>query len=164
MSRKQQAALVRQVIDRDALDACDASYAPQAPTVDPNFKIVSAYQNALVNWAHDCPDTDGYAIVERFNADIGLSDNIIETIQEWQAWACGIIDAIEKRDKAKDALDKMNQSAGRGTAGNHLGQTFLVIDRDDAQEVIDRIKSGPAIGGEGVELDDPNYVPFSRER
>lgn len=163
ISAKQQAAHIRQTVDRDALAARDASYASQAPrtTVDPDFKLVSAYRNALGNWAHDCPDVDGFAIVERFNADIGLSDNIVETIQEWQAWACEIMDAIEKHDEVQVALDKMSQSAGRGTAGNHLGQTFLVIDRDDAQEVIDRLKGGPAIGGEGIELDDPNYLPFS---
>lgn len=165
ISRKQQAALNRQIVDCDALDACDASYAPQAPRtiVDPDFKLVSAYRNALVNWAHDCPDLDSYAIVERFNADIGLSDNIVETVQEWQAWACEIMDAIEKRDKAQTALDKLSKSAGRGRPVNHLGQTFLVIDREDAQEVIDRLKGGPVIGGEGIELSDPNYVPFSDE-
>jgi hypothetical protein len=157
ISRKAQKTATRQIVEIGAMQAA------QAPIIarDPGFKVISAYRQALSDWSFTCTDVDHWAIMDRFNSDIGDSIDIAATIKEWQRWCSEIMDAIEARSKAQSALDKLNKSAGRGSMGHALQVEFMAGDLEDAQDIIARLKDGPEIdGGEGVEFDDPNYVPF----
>lgn len=158
---KRHANQTRRIVDKTALDACNASYAaPILKGADPDFKAISAFRNALVNVVYEIPDLAGLDIINRFNEDVFKSIDIRVTLNEWRAWFREIDDAVKARDEAKQALGNYDKD-GWGGPGFWLAVDVFAQDRDAAQAIIDRLKDGPVLdGGEGLTFDDPNYVPF----
>lgn len=158
---KRHANQMRQIVDKTALDACDASYAASVlKGVDPDFKAVTAFRAALVNVVYETPDLDALGIVDRFNSDVFKSIDLAGTLSEWRAWFREIDDAIKARDEAKQALGNYDKD-GWGGPGFWLAVEMFTGDRDEAQATIDRLKDGPEPnGGEGLTFDDCNYLPF----
>lgn len=161
MMNKRHANQTRQIVDKTALDACDASYAaPILKGADPDFKAVTAFRAALVNVVYEMPDLAGLDIINRFNEDVFKSIDIRATLNEWRVWFRALDDAVKARDEAKQALGNYDKD-GWGGPGYWLAVETFTGDRDEAQATIDRLKDGPEPdGSEGLTFDDPNYVPF----
>jgi hypothetical protein len=102
VNKKQHTNRIRQIVEADALDAIAASAASYVPRdmLDSDFKIISAYRTALVDWVYHQADLVGIDIVNRFNEEVFTSLDIAATIKGWQRWAAQIMNAIEAKDTA----------------------------------------------------------------
>lgn len=164
-SKKAQKRLICQVVDNDALKA-----ARTVRQTARDIGEISAFKLRMNDWLFERRDVlDYYGLVDAVNASIyAATDKKAAKMGEWRAWQIELGAALVSFTSAQDALGKLQKSAGRGSMGHALAVEAHAIDRDDAQEIIGRLKGGlvaiepqwAETDESGQAFDDDNYLPF----